>query len=155
MLTRYNPDSPFRQIQRLMDRMWDSMGRDLPALDHDWMQPGDANLLDVDMTSDEKSVIVRTAIPGVKEDEINVDVNGNVLTISAETQSEREDGDENWHMREMRYGKFSRSVRLPEEVAVGKAEASLENGILTVTLPKEKPNPAQKIAVKAKKMLKS
>ncbi len=112
------------------------------------------NLLAVDMTSDDTHVIVRTALPGFREDEVNVDVRGNILTITAESKAERQDQRENWHIREMRYGKFARSVALPEEVASDRADASLENGILTIKLPKQKPNPIQKIVVKAKNLLK-
>jgi HSP20 family protein len=113
-----------------------------------------ANLLAVDVASDENNVIVRAALPGFNEDEIDVNVHDNVLTIAAESKTEREDKQANWHIREMRYGKFARSVRLPDEVATNNADAALENGILTVKLPKEKPSPVHKIAVKARNLLK-
>jgi HSP20 family protein len=156
---RRNPYSPFEDfyqtVDRMLDRMQSMMGVSLLPHPGGLLQREDSNLLAVDMTSDDQEVIVRAALPGFSEDEIAIDVRGNVLTISAESRVEREDRQANWHIREMRYGKFARSVMLPEEVEADKADASLENGILTVKLPKQQPNPAKKIAVKAKKLLKS
>lgn len=149
-LMRYDP---FQEMREMMDRMQALMRSSLAPLDGDIVQPEGTNPLAVDMTSDDKHIIVRTALPGVREDEVNVDVSGNVLTISAETRAENEDRGSNWYIREMRYGRFSRSVPLPEEVNIDKADATLENGILTVRLPKKQPNPIQKIAVRAKKLL--
>lgn len=142
-----------QSMNRMRDRMRSMLDSSLMPIDNFPTQNLNANLLSVDMTSDDKQVIVRTEVPGFKEDEINVEVQGNMLTISAESTSEREDDDSNWHIREMRYGKFSRSVMLPDEVNVDRTDATLENGILTVKLPKVKPNPIQKIAVKARNLL--
>lgn len=157
-LMRRNPYDPFeafdQMMNRLLDRMQSVMNAPLLPSATTLLQREDANILAVDMTSDDKHIIVRTALPGFQEDEVEVDVKGNVLTISAESKREREDKQDNWHIREMRYGKFARSVMLPEEVAPDKADASLENGILTVRLPKQKPNAIQKIMVKAKNLLK-
>ena len=139
----------------MMDRMGSSLGLSLLPFDGEWTQFPEADLLAVDMTSDDNNVIVRTALPGVNEDDINIDVRDNVLTISAETKTETEDTDQNWHVREMRYGKVHRSVVLPDAVDIDKADAQLENGILKIELPKKEPSPAHKIAVKAKKLLKT
>lgn len=141
-------------MDRMIERMWSAMNSALAPFNGDLIQRSDANRLAIDMTSDDKNIIVRTALPGFKENEVNVEISGNMLTISAEQKMEREDQQANWYIREMRYGSFARSVLLPEEVATDKAEASLESGILTVKLPKQKPSPVQRIAVKARKLLK-
>jgi HSP20 family protein len=157
-LMRRNPYDPFEDFDQIMNRMLNRMrslmDTSLVPYERGLMQREDANMLAVDMSSDDKHVVVRTALPGFSEDEVDVNVQGNVLTISAESKIEHEDQQENWHIREMRYGKFARSIVLPEEVATDKADASLENGILTVKLPKQRPNPVQKIVVKAKNLLK-
>jgi HSP20 family protein len=157
-LMRWNPNSDLGEFDRLMNRMVERMRTltDMPLLpfDSELLQRADANLPAIDMTSDDKHVIVRAEMPGFKEDEVKVDVRGNVLTITAESKQEREDKQENWHIREMRYGKFARSVMLPEEVTFDKADATLEDGILTVKLPKQKPSPVHQIAVKARNLLK-
>lgn len=158
-LMRRNPYDPFedfdQSVNRMMNRMRSLMNTSLLPYEGGLLQREDANLLAVDMTSNDHEIIVRTALPGFKEDEVNVDVKGNVLTISAESRTEREDQQANWHIRELRYGKFARSVILPEEIVSDRADASLENGILTVRLPKQKPNPIQKIAVTARNLLKA
>lgn len=155
-LMRRNPYDSLFDLDRTMDEMWNRMR----SIMHegittfgDIIQRDDANLLAVDVTSDDKSVIVRTALPGFKQDEIHVDVQGNLLTITAESKAVHENHQANWHIREMRYGKFARSVMLPEEVVADKADATLEDGILTVKLPKHKPSPIQQIAVKARNLL--
>jgi HSP20 family protein len=148
-----NPYDPFYEVDQLLNRMHSVMDTALIPFDRDFVHDHNANPLALDMTSDEHHVIIRTALPGFKEDEINVSVQGNVLTISAESKTEHEDKQASWHIREMRYGKFARSVMLPEEVITDKADASLENGILTVKLPKQKANPIQQIAVKARNLL--
>ncbi len=150
-------DDPFYSMNRMMSRMLDQMRTmiDEMALPLDGeLTVNTTNPLAIDLTTDDHNVIVRTAVPGFKEDEIHIDVRGNVLTISAESKVEREDNQSNWHIRELRYGKFARSVQLPEEVVVDKADATLENGILTVKLPKNQPSPVQRIMVKARNLLK-
>lgn len=145
-LIRYR--DPFESMVRTMQKLMD---RDDTFFSDDFFFRGDS--LAIDVSTNDHEIIVKTAVPGVKEEDIKLDVQGNILTISGETRNEHEDKQQNWHIREMRYGKFSRSVRLPDEVKSDKAEATLDNGILTVTLPKAQPNPVQKIVVKARNML--
>lgn len=145
MLMRYNRYNPFRDMRQMMDML----ERDLLPFDDEVA----SNPLALDISSDDKSVIIRSAVPGVKEEDLSIEVKDNVLNISAETRFEQEDEQENWHRRELRYGRFSRSVRLPEDVKSGEADAQLENGMLTITIPRQTPSPAQKIAVKARKLI--
>lgn len=152
-LMRRNPYDPFYDLNRMMDHMRTVMNSVLVPFEGELLSGSDTNTLAVDMTSDENNIIVRTVLPGFKDDEVDIDVQGKVLTISAESKTENNNQQANWHIREMRYGKFTRSITLPEEVIADNADASLENGILTVTLPKQKPSLAQKIAVKARNLL--
>ena len=145
MLMRYDRFDPFREMRRMMEQI----ERELLPFEGDV----EVSPLALDISSDDKNLIVRTAIPGVKEEDINISVHDGVLTVSAESHFERDEQKENWHRRELRYGKFSRAVRLPEDVNFEKAEAELENGMLTIKLPKSEPTPVQKIAVKAKKLI--
>lgn len=157
-MIRWNPYDPFESVDRKMNRLIGQMrsimdDSPLTAFGEAVGPVSDTLPLAIDMTSDDKQVIVRTALPGFNEEDVQVDVQGNLLTISAESKTEREDKAENWHLREMRFGKCSRSVMLPEDVQADKADASLENGVLTVKLPKQTPSPVQKIAVTARKFL--
>lgn len=141
------------EVNRAFDQMLTIMNTALVPFDVQEWSPFDTNMLAVDVTSDDKNIFVHTSVPGFKEDEVNIDVQGKVLTISAESKLEREDKKESWHIREMRYGKFARSITLPGEVVADHADAVLENGVLTLTLPKQKPSLAKKIAVTARSLL--
>ena len=80
--------------------------------------------------------MVKGALPGVRPDEVDISVIGDILTVKGETKSEEETKDESYHRRELRYGAFARSIPLPTRVNHDKAEATFENGVLTITLPK-------------------
>ena len=100
-----------------------------------WVSAAEGTLaLDVYQTDD--AAVVKTAVPGVKPDDIDITVSGNTLSISGETKEEEEVKEENYIRRERRVGSFSRSVVLPEGLEVDKAEASFEDGVLTLTIPK-------------------
>ncbi|KAL6848223.1 hypothetical protein ACP4OV_022351 [Aristida adscensionis] len=76
-------------------------------------------------------------LPGVKEEEVKVEVeDGNVLVISGERSKEKEDKNDTWHRVERSSGQFMRRFRLPENARVDQVKAGLENGVLTVTVPK-------------------
>lgn len=149
-LTRYDGWDPIREMRRAMESMWDRGLTPFGELEGVW----NSTHMAVDVTSNDKNVIVRAEMPGVKEEDIDVKVEGDLLTISAETKVEHEDKDETYHRREMRYGKLQRAITLPDEVNADKAEANLEHGVLTITLPRTHEGRAKQIAVKAKNLLK-
>jgi HSP20 family protein len=140
-------------MAHMMNRMRTLLNTAYGPLNGDIWQPEVARWLAVDVTSSDQHVIVQAELPGFKEDEIEVDVRDTVLTIRAESRAEREDRQANWHIRELRYGQYARSIQLPEPVHADKAEATLENGVLTVRLPKQRPSPIHRIAVKARQLL--
>jgi HSP20 family protein len=79
---------------------------------------------------------VSLAAPGMKKDDFNIDVEGNLLTISAEKEETKEEKDERYSRKEFSYTSFSRSFTLPDWVNKDKIDASYENGLLKVNLPK-------------------
>ncbi|HVV03702.1 MAG TPA: Hsp20/alpha crystallin family protein [Puia sp.] len=79
---------------------------------------------------------VNLAAPGMKKEDFNIDVEGNVLTISAEKEEKKEEKDERYSRKEFSYTSFSRSFTLPDWVNKDKIDASYENGLLKVNLPK-------------------
>jgi HSP20 family protein len=95
--------------------------------------------------------VVKMWLPGVKPEDIQVSVTNGVLTIRGEVKEEKEEKEKTYHLRERRYGSFSRSVSLPNDVSADKADADFENGVLTLTLPKAEEAKAKTITVKAKK----
>jgi HSP20 family protein len=151
-LVPYREYDPFQEMDRMLDNMRRAVNRNL-ALGSPWQDQPDIHQLALDLTEDDENVVVKTSIPGVSEDDVDINVSDHILTISAETEDKREEEKTGWHVRELRYGKFARSVQLPTEVNIDKANAEIENGILTITLPKTEPGPVKKIAVKAKKLL--
>lgn len=90
----------------------------------------------VDVMEKEKQFEVHVALPGLKKEEINVEVENNVLTVSGERKIKNESKEEKYHMVENFYGKFSRSFTLPENVDPSKIDAQFEDGILNIALPK-------------------
>ncbi|HWB92973.1 MAG TPA: Hsp20/alpha crystallin family protein [Puia sp.] len=94
---------------------------------------------------------VSLAAPGMKKDDFNIDVDGSTLTISAETKEEKEEKEERYTRKEYNYSSFSRSFTLPDWVNKEKINASYENGLLKVVLPKTeaaKQTPSKHITVK-------
>jgi len=79
---------------------------------------------------------VSVAAPGLKKSDFNIDVEGNMLTISCEKEESKEDKDERYTRKEYNYTSFSRIFTLPEEVIKDKIEAAYEDGVLHITLPK-------------------
>jgi HSP20 family protein len=102
----------------------------------------------VDMAEDENVYIIKASMPGVKPEEVEVTLQNNILTIKGEAKKEMEIKEENYHMRERRYGSFMRSLTLPTEVKAEAIEAKHEDGVLTVRLPKSEMSKPKKIAVK-------
>ncbi|XP_044396562.1 16.9 kDa class I heat shock protein 1-like [Triticum aestivum] len=81
--------------------------------------------------------VFKADLPGVRKEEVKVEVeDGNVLVVSGERTKEKEDKNDKWHRVERSSGKFVRRFRLPEDAKVEEVKAGLENGVLTVTVPK-------------------
>ena len=92
---------------------------------------------ETDVVETEREIRVVTEMPGLKRENIDVDVENNVLTIRGEKREERTEGQEGrYHLSERRYGTFSRSFVLPRDVEAESIQASFEDGVLTVTVPK-------------------
>jgi HSP20 family protein len=106
----------------------------------------------VDLMETDDDIIVSAEMPGLKADDVEISVQDNTLTMKGEfrTEEEREEGD--IHIQERRYGRFQRSVRLPDSVIADQAEAEFDSGVLKVTLPKSEETKPKQIEVKASKM---
>ena len=90
----------------------------------------------LDITEDDHAVTVTAELPGLKKDDVRIQFENGLLTISGEKRTEDVQKDRAWHVMERRYGAFSRSISLPRGVTTENAEARFEDGVLTVTLPK-------------------
>jgi HSP20 family protein len=131
-LVRWEPFRDMVALREAMDRMVEEGMVRAPAPFAGWV-PGS---LAVDMYETDESVVIKTAIPGVSADEIEVSVTGDTLTIKAETKEESEIKRESYLRRERRFGSCCRSVNLPGGLKADKAEADYTDGVLTLTFPK-------------------
>jgi HSP20 family protein len=114
------------------------------------LAPAGMEIPAVDMYQTDDAVVVKSAIPGIKPEDIDISITGDTLTIRGETKVEEEVNEENYMRRERRYGSFCRSLALPLPVVTDKAEAEFENGVLTLTLPKAEEVKPKAIKIKAK-----
>ena len=146
-LVRWDPFREMISLREAMDRLFeDSIVRPRGSLAP--VTGAAALALDVCETADD--VTVKASIPGVKPEDIDITVTGDVLTIKGETVEEEEKKEANYHLRERRYGAFQRSVTLPTAVKADKAAADFSNGVLTLTLPKVEEVKPKSIKIKAR-----
>jgi HSP20 family protein len=117
-----------------------------------WFAPawGAAEMLPVDMYETEDDIVVKATVPGVKPDEIDVTVTGDLLTIKGEFKQEEKTEKPNYLRQERRFGSFCRQVGLPVGVNADKAKASFENGVLTLEMPKVEAAKTKTVKVSAK-----
>jgi HSP20 family protein len=144
-LVRWDPVRELIDMRRDWDRLFDdNFFRPV------WSGNGhNTPLADLYETTDE--VHVKAAMPGVKPEDVEIQVHGDMLTIKAEATEEEEKKEATYHMREQRYRSYSRSIMLPTPVKAEKAEAEVKDGILHVTLPKAEEAKPKVITVKATK----
>ena len=105
----------------------------------------------VDVFEKEDKFVVKAELPGIKEEDIHVSVVGDTLSIRGEKKTETEVKEEDYYRSERSYGSFCRSIPLPSNVDANKIEASFEDGVLEVALPKSTKVKPKRIAVSAKK----
>jgi HSP20 family protein len=103
----------------------------------------------VDIKEDESGYQITAELAGMRVEDVNVELDGNVLTISGERSFEKKDDKEGYHRVERRYGSFSRRFFLPDSVDGSKIDAGMRDGLLRITVPKAEATKARKIAVRA------
>jgi HSP20 family protein len=135
---------PYRELSSLQDRFGRIFGGTLPRRERDeelslgtWIPP-------VDIMEEKDRILLTTELPGFKEDDIEVQMEGNVLTLSGERKSEVEKEGRTFHRMERSYGQFVRSFTLPNNVDRERIKANFANGLLQIELPKrEEAKPRQ------------
>lgn len=128
-IIRWNPIREMAAMQSAMDRLFEDTWRGYRNVDT-------SLALALDVHETETAYHIVAALPGVPSDTINVSLHDDVLTISGELPQPSYPENARALLLERTYGKFSRSIRLPEQVAADQIEASLDNGLLTLNLPK-------------------
>jgi HSP20 family protein len=141
------PWRPLRDLEEWERRFEDLVRRPLwrwPVEERGWMPA-------LDVFEKDDRFVVRAELPGMKEDDIDISVIGDTLSIKGEKKTETEVKDEDYYRCERSYGSFYRSIPLPSDVDANKIEANLDDGVLEVTLPKSAKVKPKKVAVSAKK----
>ena len=108
----------------------------------------DEGTLPLDISEDDKNVIVRASVPGFAKEDIELEVNNGVLTIKATHNEEREEKSERFYRRERRFNSMSRRVALPSTVEDNKTQAELKDGVLTLHIPNSEKALPRKVQIK-------
>src|SRR5258706_12392180 len=121
-LIRWEPARETVTLAQAMDRLFnDAFPRPLNLDGDNWSIPA------VDMYQTDDEIVVKAALPGIKANEVQINVTGEVLTIKGEVKQKEEVNEKAYHLREQRWGTFERSLALPTDVIADKAKADFEN----------------------------
>ena len=144
-LIRWEPSRDMMTLREAMDRLFDD------AFTRPFhLNGGSLGSPAIDMYQTDGEVVVKVAVPGIKPEEVQISVTGDILTIKGEVNQEKEIKEKAYQMRERRWGSFERSVMLPAEVKSDQSKAVFENGILTISMPKDEKAKPKMISIKAK-----
>jgi HSP20 family protein len=128
-LIRFDPFADTFPAFSAFPEVFRGFGRPLRTLPQDFD-------IKVDVSETDKEYKVKADIPGVKKEDINVAIDGNIISITAETRREVEQKDEKWLRTERQYGKVQRSFSLGQDVDAGGVKAKYDQGVLNMVLPK-------------------
>jgi HSP20 family protein len=137
MLVRWDP---FEEMNRLHDHFFSGRGLAKQAFQ-----------VAVDIREEDDAFYVDAEVPGLSAEDVKVDVEKNVLTLSGERKVEKEEIEDTYRRVERQYGSFTRSFTLPETVDTENISADLKEGVLALKLPKKEAPTPRNIAVNAKK----
>jgi HSP20 family protein len=141
-----NRTNPYEMMEKFFERMndeFDEFGRPSRGM----LATGIRDTLTVDVADREESFEVTVDVPGFDRDEIDVRVDNHTLTVAAEHEQESTEGEESFIHRERSHRTLTRSLELPAEIDEEAVEATLTNGVLTVTLPKVEADESQAVSV--------
>jgi len=152
-LTTWNPLRELEEMERRFNDIFSrsylpSIWRRIPVEERGWVPA-------MEVFEKEDKFVVKAELPGMKQEDIDVSVVGDTLTIKGERKAESEIKEEDYYCCERSYGSFYRSVALPSNVDAKKIGADYEDGILEVSLPKVPEVKPKKISVLAKKKVTS
>lgn len=144
---RREEENPFTAFRREMDRLFEDFWgeRAMAPFGEEW----GAFSPQVDVTETDGEIKVSAELPGLDDEDIDLSISNNVLTIKGEKKEEQEEKGDNYYRSERAYGAFRRDVSLPSDVNTDQVDAVYDKGVLTITMPKAEKTKATKIAVKA------
>ena len=124
-LTRWEPFAELGELRSRFDRMFDDL---IDGHTRGWVPA-------IDIVRDNGNLVVRADVPGIKPEEVKIEVQDNIVTVSGEHDERNEEKDKDFLRRERRYGSFRRSLALPLGVEADKIEAKTYDGVVEVTIP--------------------
>jgi HSP20 family protein len=140
--TRWDPFEEIRRTQEKLNQMFEDF---MPM--EEW-GGGKVYTPAIDIKDEEDKLVVTTDLPGINKEDVEINLKEDMLEISAKSGKEKETEEEGYLRRERAYTRFYRAVRLPTSVKDEGSTAKMENGVLTITLPKIKlEEPAKKISI--------
>jgi HSP20 family protein len=142
-LIRWEPVRELNTIQSEMNRLFNTFFESPQGGGHQlrrWIPA-------MDLVETEGEYVLRADLPGLTEKDVNIELDDNVLTVSGERKSEREERKEGYYRVERASGSFSRSLTLPEGVDSDRIAASFDRGVLEIRIPKPEVRKPQKVAI--------
>jgi HSP20 family protein len=136
-LTRWDPFTELADIRSRFDRMFGEMTE---GREHAWTPA-------IDVVRENGNLVLRADIPGIKPEEVKIEIEDDVLTVSGEHEESKEEKDKHFVRRERRYGSFSRSMALPAGVEAKEIKAKTHDGVLEVTIPLPKEAKKEPVAI--------
>lgn len=136
-------------MERFMDDFWRRPFPSLFGRDR-WLpiRPLSIRIPSLDVYEEKDSVVVKAELPGMKKEDVEVNLAGETLTIKGEKKEDKEVKEDDYHRRERSYGSFLRSVGLPCEVKSDEIKASFKDGVLEIRMPKTEEAKKKSISVK-------
>ena len=144
-LIRWNPYREMISLRNSMDQMLDES---FIRVFGETSRPSMGLTIPIDMYERNGDLVIRTDLPGINPEDIDISINDDTLTIKGEFKSDDQEERENVHFQELSYGKFRRAVQLPSRVDPDQAEALFDEGVLKLTLPKTEMSKPRQISVK-------
>ncbi len=118
------------EISSILNRNFDSLFPEF--ISYEDMEEAEKLAMPVELHEYEKEYDVNAELPGIKKEDLDIDIDKNYITINAKKEEETEENDKHYKKSEFRYGQFSRTVYFPQEIDTDKTSAKLENGILKI-----------------------
>jgi HSP20 family protein len=131
VVTRWDPFREIATLQNRVNGIFQDYGRG-----QDELTTTTSFVPAVDVYEDEHKVVLKLEIPGVSQEDVDIRVENNTLTVRGERKFEKEEKEENFHRVERRYGSFARSFSLPNTLDTENVQANYENGVLKIELAK-------------------
>jgi HSP20 family protein len=146
----YNPSGSYTNLRDEMDRLFDVAFPALSTLQREGFFGDLQGQFPVDVYQEKEAVVVRAELPGFRKEDLEVEVADGVLTITGHQKTEAKVGEEKSKGVTTQERKVSRAISLPDHLTLDKIQATYENGILTVKLPKSEEVKPKQIAVEVK-----